>query len=306
MKKCVVIYNPNSGKKCKKNFLAQFIDVLLEHDYMPEVIFSKYKGHITQIVSELENTDLVISIGGDGTFNESMTGNLKRKKRLLLAHIPLGTTNDIGVMFGYGKDIITNLKMLLNGEEKDIDICTINNRPFIYVAGFGKFMNVPYETSRNLKKKYGHMAYLMEGLKELKNFTKLYDITYEVDGESYSGLYSFVSISNATRIAGIKDFVKNVKLDDNKFEILLCNITRKKDIIKSLYYLTKNDITKVPGFYFHRVSNMKIKFNTDDKKNWCIDGEKLDDNGNVFDIRMINNIKILLPKKNIKNLFIKK
>ena len=58
MKKCVVIYNPNSGKKVKKDFLAAYIDILMEFDYEPSVIFSEYKGHITKIVSEdgtLEN-----------------------------------------------------------------------------------------------------------------------------------------------------------------------------------------------------------------------------------------------------------
>ena len=304
MKKCVIVYNPNSGKKIKKDFLAAFIDILLEREYVPEIIFSKYKGHITKIVSELDNPDLVISIGGDGTFNESMTGNLKRANRLLLAHIPVGTTNDIGAMFGYGKDIIENLKMLLDGEEKNIDICTINDRPFVYVAGFGKFMNVPYETSRDLKKRYGHMAYLMEGFKELNQSTKLYDITYWVDGEEYNGLYSFVSISNATRIAGFNDFIKDVKLDDDKFEVLLCNITRKKDIIKSLYYLTKSDITKVPGFYFHKVNKMKIRFNDSQKINWCIDGEELNDDNREFEIKVLRNVRLLIPKKNIKNLFI--
>lgn len=303
MKKCVIIYNPNSGKKLNKNFLADFITILQEHDYISEIIFSKYKGHITKIVETLEPVDLVISIGGDGTFNESMTGNLKRKKRLLLSHIPVGTTNDIGVMFGYGKDIINNLKILLDGEEREIDICTINNKPFVYVAGFGKFMNVPYETSRDLKKKYGHAAYIMEGVKEFHNSTKLYDITYEVDGEIYNGLYSFGIIANATRIAGIKGFMKDVKLDDSKFEVLLCNITKKKDIVKSLYYLTTNDITKVPGFYFHKVSSMKIKFNDEQKKNFCIDGEKLEDESNTFEINVLKGIRLLIPKKNIEELF---
>ena len=74
---------------------------------------------------------MVISLGGDGTFNEIVTGNLKRKKPLLLAHIPLGTTNDIGAMFGYSKNIISNLKALLDGSIKKIDICTVNGRPFV-------------------------------------------------------------------------------------------------------------------------------------------------------------------------------
>ena len=233
MKTCVVIYNPNSGKKVKKDFLAEYLDILMDYGYLPEVIFSKYKGHITKIVSELRRVDLVISLGGDGTFNEAMNGNFLRKEKLLLAHIPLGTTNDIGAMFGYGKDVIGNLKLLLEGEEQKIDICCVNGKPFTYVAGFGKFMNVPYETSRELKKKIGYLAYIVEGIKEFRNTTKLYELSYTVGDETYHGLYSFVIISNANRIAGINNFYNDVKLDDGKFEILFCNLTRKKDIFIS-------------------------------------------------------------------------
>ena len=110
MKKCVVIYNKHSGKKVKKDFLEEFEKILRENDYEPTIKYSKYKGHIVEIVKKLsDKTNLVISIGGDGTFNESMRGNFKREKRLVLAHIPLGTTNDVGKMFGYGKDPIKNL-----------------------------------------------------------------------------------------------------------------------------------------------------------------------------------------------------
>ena len=97
-------------------------------------------------------------MGGDGTFNEVMDGNLKRQNRLILSHIPVGTTNDVGVMFGYGKNIKQNLKYLLNGVVKGIDVCLINNKPFVYVAGFGKFMQISYDTPRELKKKLGKIC----------------------------------------------------------------------------------------------------------------------------------------------------
>ena len=304
MKKCVVIYNPNSGKKVKKDFLAAYIDILMEFDYEPLVIFSEYKGHITKIVSELAPVDLVITLGGDGTFNEAMTGNFLRIEKLLLAHIPLGTTNDIGSMFGYGKDPINNLKLLLNGEVKEIDVCLVNNKPFVYVAGFGKFMNIPYETSRDLKKKFGYLAYLINGFKEFRNTTKLYDLSFEIDKETYHGLYSFMIISNANRIAGINNFYNDVKLDDGKFEVLFCNLTKKKDVIKTLYYLSMNDITKVPGFYFYKTNNLTIRFK---KKvsSWCVDGEKLEEDVKEYKITVEKNIKIMMPKKNIKQLFCK-
>lgn len=305
MKKCVVIYNPNSGKNVKKNFLAAYLDILMEYGYDPEVIISKYRGHITKIVSELRPVDLVISLGGDGTFNEAMNGNFLRKKKLLLAHIPLGTTNDIGAMFGYGKDPINNLHLLLEGEIREMDICCVNDKPFIYVAGFGKFMNVPYETSRELKKKIGYLAYLVEGFKEFRNTTKLYELSYEIDGEVYHGLYSFMIVSNANRIAGINNFYNDVKLDDGKFEVLFCNLTRKKDILKTLYYLKMNDITKVPGFYFHKTDNLKITFKKH-VSSWCIDGEKLEDDIKEYNITVKPNIRIMMPRKNTDNLFTKK
>ena len=300
MKKCIVIYNPHSGKKNNID-LERFNAILNSYGYSTEFKLSKYKGYVSEIMEKLDDVDLVISIGGDGTFNEIMAGNLKRENQLLVSHLPVGTTNDIGTMFGYEKDIYNNLELLLSGEVKDIDICTINNKPFIYVAGFGKFMNISYEVKRDMKKRFGYLAYLFEGVKEFFHKTKLYELSYEVNGEIYNGLYSFMIISNANRIAGINEFYKDVKLDDNKFEILVSNFTRKKDLVKSLYYLTFSDITKVPGLYFHKTNHIRISIK--DKLKWCIDGEKLDDNSYVYDIKMINNIKIMLPKKNIKTLF---
>ena len=303
MKKCTIIYNPHSGKRVKSNFLANYVDILLEHDYDPEIVFSKYKGHIKKIIKELPECDLVISIGGDGTFNEVVEGNIKRKKPLLLAHIPLGTTNDIGAMFGYGNDIINNLKELLNGEEKSIDICNVNGHAFVYVAGFGKFMTLPFETSRSDKKNFGHLAYVKEATKEFFRHTKLHELTYRVNGEKYRGLFSFILISNANHIAGISNFYDNVYLDDGKFEVLFCNLTRRNDIIKSLLYLKTSDITKVPGFYFYKTDKLEIDFQEEIDK-WCVDGEELEQKNKTYKIDIAKKINILLPKKNINKLFI--
>ena len=301
MKKCVVLYNKFSGKK-KKEFIDDFLKILGNYDYQVEIVNSTYRGHVIDIVESLgDDIDLVISIGGDGTFNESMRGNFKRKKKLVLAHIPVGTTNDVGKMLGYVKDPIKNLELLMNGTVKNMDICTINDVPFIYVAGFGKFMNIPYETKREAKKRFGYLAYISKGVKDFFKFTQMHDITYEINGEKYSGLYSFLAITNATRVAGVKVF-DNIKLDDGKFEVLFCNIKKRKDIIKSLIRLRKTDITHVPGFYFHRSDNMKIIVNDEKELHWCLDGEKFDIDSNELNIK-IEPAKVMLPKTNLDELF---
>ncbi len=306
MKKCVVIYNPNSGRRNIVPFLPKIESLLNYHEYDVEIIPTKYKGHAIEIVKDLDKVDLVMSFGGDGTFNEIMTGNFQREERLLLTHIPVGTTNDIGAMLGYGKNIIENVKLSLNGVVKKFDIGMINEHPFVYVAGIGKFTNLSYETPRDLKKKLGQLAYFKEGFKELFKKTKLYDISYEVNGEKYRGLFSLVLISNANHVAGIKEFYKDVKLDDDQFEIVFCTIKKMKDIFKSLYFFTKYDISKVPGFYFYKTNEVKIKINNSEEDAWCIDGEELENHSNdTYNVRTERNVKVLIPKKNISKLFLK-
>lgn len=310
MKQAVFIYNPNSGKKTRKKKkmvadLGRIERIFKRYDYEAKFIKTKYSGHAREIVANLEYVDLVVSVGGDGTYNEVMTGNFERKEKLVLSHLPYGTTNDIGAMFGLGKNLYKNLDLILSGEICGMDICTINGKPFTYTAGFGKFMNVPYETNRNMKKRFGHVAYIVEAVLDFfHKKTPLYEITYEVNNEHYHGLYSFALISNANRIAGINNFYQDIKLDDHQFEVLFCNLTNRKDIVKSLIYLTTNDITKVPGFYFHKVSSIHIHFHSKLKKHWCLDGEELDTNPVDYHIEVVPDVKVLLPKKVIPKLFI--
>lgn len=311
MRKAILIYNPHSGlatRKRKKQMseFTKYSDLFQEYGYQVEIYQTNYHGHAREIVKNLpSDIDLVISVGGDGTFNEAMTGNFEREQRLLISHLPYGTTNDIGTMYGLGKNLYRNLDMILSGNVVNTDICMLNDHPFIYVAGFGKFMNIAYETSRKMKKKIGKLAYLILGVKDFfQQKTPSYEITYEVNGEKYHGLYTFALISNANRIAGINNFYKNIKLDDSQFEVLFCNLQKKKDIVRSLIYLKTNDITKVPGFYFHRTDHITITFHEKLKKPWCLDGEEYNTSTNRFEIKIVKNVQMLLPKKAIAKLFV--
>ena len=304
MKKCVVIYNPNSGHIFNTSYLKEYKNILNKYDYITRFIGTEYSGHAKEIVSHLDNNiNLVISMGGDGTFNEIMTGNLQRKIPLVLAHIPVGTTNDVGVMFGYTNDIIKNLHLLLDGEVKGMDIGNINGRPFVYVAGFGKFMQIPYQTPRKLKKKIGHLAYILEGIKDFFSPTKLHKITYRVNGIEKTGYYSFMLISNANRIAGINNFYRDVKLDDDTFEVLFCNFKRRIDILKTFALLLTIDASKVSGIEFYKTNHLEVEFYSEQKQAWCIDGEKLDRISLKYNISNIRNVKIMMPSKNISKNF---
>lgn len=301
MKKCTVVINPTSGKGLNSKLASKIMKVLKKYGYQAEVFITEYRGHAEEIV-ENASCDLLISVGGDGTFYEAMNGNFKRNDQLVLSHIPVGTTNDIGHMYGLGKNIIKNLELILNGVIKKVDICSINNRSFVYVASFGKFMEIPYETPQMLKHRIGHMAYLISGAKDIFKKTPKYDITYEIDGVKHNGKYTFVIVSNANRIAGINNFYKDVKLDDQRFEVMLCSISNVTKLAGAFYKLKTSDISYINGVECYKTNNFKITFNDTDKP-WCLDGEKFDGNARTYIIDTKKSVQMLIPKVNVDKLF---
>lgn len=304
MKKAVVIYNPKSGlvKKVNQNLKDIITKIFEENDYNVQIFITEYKGHAEEIMKKLEdNIDLVMSFGGDGTFNEVITGNVKRKKLLTISHIPSGTANDIGAMYGYTKNLQNNIKSALSGTKKEIDICTINNVPFVYVAGYGNYTAVSYETKRELKQYLGYLAYVFNAIKEALKKQKLHHISYEVNGEKYEGLFSLVLITNATRVGGIDNIYDDVKLNDQTFEVLFCNLLKKRDIIKTLLILRKEKITNVPGLFFYKTDNIKLTI--ENPKAWTLDGEKFKQKTKKYEIKNTYKVPIQLPNKNIKKLF---
>ncbi|MCR4581681.1 MAG: YegS/Rv2252/BmrU family lipid kinase [Bacilli bacterium] len=305
MKKCIVIYNPNSGHTLKKRLIPRYKSIIEKHDYKVNFIATQYRGHAKEIVQHIGYVDLVISMGGDGTFNEIVYGNTLRHNPLLLAHIPIGTTNDIGRMFGYTNDIEKNLEICLKGEVKNIDIPALNKRPFIYVAGFGKFLNIAYDTTREDKKKFGYFAYIYNAFKDLFGETKMHEITYKENGEEHTISCSMMMICSATRVAGFNSFFKDVKLDDDQFEVYIVTASKRLRIIRALGLSAIKGTKNIDDVISFRTNNLSIKFKKRLTKNWCVDGEKLEIRSLNYDISNIHSISMLVPKKNISKLFIK-
>ena len=304
MKKCIIIMNPESGKVKSLSSKKEFYDILRKHGYDAEIRYTKAKRDATRIVEELEDdVDLVISAGGDGTLNEVVTGNLKRNKKLVLANLPMGTTNDVANMYGYTKNYQKNLELLLNGVRKKVDVCYIDETPFVYVACLGDYIDMAYNTPRDLKKKYGKTAYILYGLRQLRNKIHRYKVKYKVDGVEHEGEYSFFFITNSSRVAGVDDIYYDVKMDDNMFEVALANPKTKADILRMLVQVTLKDVKEVPGITYYQTNNFEIEFLNKRKTSWCIDGEEYPSSSNKFTFKVEQKIKMLIPRTNVKKLF---
>ena len=304
MKKCVIIMNPESGKKRKMTTYQGLYDILRNYGYDTEIIFTKEKGDAQRIIQAIDKSvSLVVSAGGDGTLNEIVAGNLLRSKPLTIAPLPLGSTNDVGNMLGLDQDVYNNLDSILKGKAKKIDICFINDTPFVYVACFGDYVDMAYETPRSLKEKYGNIAYVIYGIKQMKNKINSYNIRFKVDNKEYEGQYSMIFISNSSRIAGQPDLYNDVKLDDNKFEVALANPKTRKELLRILAKTETMDITEITEITHYQTNHFEIQFFDKPKTSWCIDGEEYKEKSDTFVFRVEQNMKMQVPKDNIQNLF---
>lgn len=302
-KKILVLYNPLSGKGINEAILYQCNNILINKGYEVDFIETKYQNHAANIMETTEKYDIVFSIGGDGTLNEVVRGNYLRKEKIPICPIPNGTCNDFATMLGYNKDTINSIYQALDGEIHNLDIGTINDTPFTYVAGMGKFMSICYETKKEDKNTLGYIAYIKAAINEIKSQFKKYKVEITIDGKTFIGTYSLIMVSNSNHIAGINNFHKNVYLNDGKFEILLCKAKNKLEFITN--FLDFFTIQNSKEIVHLKAKNIIIKPLEQIDKNWCIDGEKYNKNIN-YKISVQGQMPFLIPKNKVKTLLIKK
>jgi YegS/Rv2252/BmrU family lipid kinase len=302
MLNCVVIYNPNSGRLSNRNDVKKIHKILENYGYETKIIYTEYRGHAKEITKSLKDCDLLLCAGGDGTLNEVISGNIERKKPILLGHLPLGSVNDVAHMYGMTNNTHKNIIMLLNGVKKNIDVCLINGNPFVYVACIGAYVDISYATPRKLKEKYGRLAYGLYGIKQLSQKLKFFSVKYTVDGETHESKYSFIFITNSNRVGGVNNIYEDVKLDDNKFEVLMCKIKNKWDILKAIHYIKRRELNDISMFTYFKTNYIKFEFENI-PPSWCIDGDELTHEEKVFEISINKDNYMMLPSKNVSLLF---
>ncbi len=272
MKKLLLLANIHSGKGIIEEQLASIINYYNVSEYEVTVYISQYSGHIEKIARERgSNFDVLVCCGGDGTLNETVNGIMSLEKKPALGYVPCGSTNDFASSIGIPLNIEDSYKKAIDGKIFDLDIGRINDKHFVYVAGFGLFTNISYETPQNIKNVLGYQAYLLEGLKQLTNI-KSYRLSIEYDGGTINDDMIIGLISNSNSIAGMKTIFKNyADLNDGLFEVLLVKTPKNVNLVKSIITSILEKDFDPELFYSFKTSHISIKCS--EEISWTIDGE---------------------------------
>lgn len=272
MKNALVIINPKAGKTRSKSMLFDIAEALCKENYNVSVQVTLKKGHATQIAQKAASKyDIIIAVGGDGTLSEVTEGIMKSGKKIPIGYVPAGSTNDFSLSVGISSNVKQAVADIIKGSDVELDIGKFNERYFNYIASFGAFTAVSYKTPQSSKNALGHLAYIIEGLKDLASITPCH-AKIEAGGKTYEGDYIFGAVGNSTSIGGmIKLKEEMVSLSDGDFEVILIkNPQNAVDLSAILSGLTFSDFSD-PIFEFFKAPHLKITSNG--TFDWTLDGE---------------------------------
>jgi YegS/Rv2252/BmrU family lipid kinase len=298
MKKMLFVFNPHSGKAQIKNVLLRIIEIFSMADYEVTVYPTKAPMDGYKHILESEGKyDVVVCSGGDGTLNETVGAILKYSDpKPPIGYIPSGTTNDFATSLNIPRDMVRAAEHIALGSPLKCDIGMLDGeRSFNYVAAFGAFTEVSYETPQTLKNVLGHQAYVIEGVKSLAAL-KPYYVRVRSDKVNVEGNFVYGMVSNTKSVGGIKGLVgSSIDLQDGLFEVtLIKEIRNPLELQQVVTAFITQSVEKCDMIYSFKTH--AIEFESVEEISWTLDGEF---GGNHKKVRfeVINNAVEFLVKK---------
>lgn len=277
--KLLFVYNPRSGKGQIKNKLSEILNIFAGAGYEITVRPTQCEKDAYETIKNTgANYGMIVSSGGDGTLNESFHGIMEfpLEERPFFGYIPTGSTNDFASTLSISKNPVTAAKGIVKGKKFWCDVGKASTGYFAYVAAFGAFTNVAYDTPQETKNALGHIAYILEGLKSLANLESYWVKVQYVDEDGkireFEDEFIYGMISNTESVGGMNLLKKSeIDLQDGMFEALLVrNPENPIELQQTINALVTKDFSS-DRFYFFRTNT--VEFQGESEISWTLDGE---------------------------------
>ena len=296
MKKLLFVINPFAGTRKGAKAMPEILAEFNRAEYDVRVYVTAGPGDGVPAVKRLApGMDLVVCCGGDGTFNETVSGLMEAGLRIPVGYIPAGSTNDFATSLGLSADPVEAAREIVAGCPAAYDAGRFGDRYFSYVASFGAFTKTSYSTPQNVKNMLGHVAYLLEGMQELSQIRKhRVKLTLD-DTEVLEDEYLFGAICNSTSVGGIMTLdPSQVDLRDGKFEVLLVRSPKTLQEIPECLLAVQKGQYNSAMMTFRTASHITVE--ADPEMPWTLDGEKEEGHAQVR-IRNLHNAIEIIQKK---------
>lgn len=276
-KKILLILNPRAGKCKGAKQLYEIIKAVQDSGFMPMVLLTYKTGDARRFARDYGGeVEIVCCIGGDGTLSEVVSGMVDARHDTPIGYIPAGSTNDYASSLGLSDDPYAAARDAVSGRAQAFDIGLLNGRPFAYVAAFGMLAKVSYSVPQDMKNLLGHMAYVLEGVRDL-HMLKAEKLSIDADDEHIEGEYILGTISNTTSIGGILQFNPAVAdMNDGYLELMLIALPANPwELTQLIQALSARDYSNCGCITFRKCRAVRIT--AENPIAWTLDGEAAED-----------------------------
>ncbi|MBR4027760.1 MAG: YegS/Rv2252/BmrU family lipid kinase [Lachnospiraceae bacterium] len=298
IQKLLFIFNPKSGKGLIKNHLTKIVDIMVKAGFEVTIYTTQAVGDATKKVEEDgAGYDRIICSGGDGTLDEVVTGMRNANLTIPLGYIPAGSTNDFARSLGISNDMVKAAQIAVGEHTFVCDVGKFNEDIFVYIAAFGIFTEISYETPQELKNVLGHLAYLLSAAKSLATIPN-YLMKIEVEGQQIEDKFIYGMITNSISVGGFKGMTgKDVQLDDGEFEVTLIKSPTNPIELNEILACLTNLIDNSDLIYSFKTK--KIKIVSEKKVPWTLDGEFGGEHEEVVIENLCKKIQIVVDKEKV-------
>jgi diacylglycerol kinase (ATP) len=271
--KAMVIMNPSSGKE-KANDYVQKIRETLQGRYSDiDIRKTEKEGDAASFATEacIALYDAVISMGGDGTINETINGIAEQAHRPALGIIPLGTINDFARALDIPLEPYEAISVLEGQQTRAVDVGKIDEAYFANVLAVGSIAEASYNVTAEQKTRLGSLAYFMEGAKSFLNGEAI-DLTVEHENGRWEGKSFLLLAALTNSVGGFESLAPEASVSDGKFHVFIIKKMSFPKIAAIIPSLLKGELKESDEVEYISTSLLNVSSSKEHVVN--IDGEE--------------------------------
>jgi diacylglycerol kinase (ATP) len=229
--KIKIIVNPNSNPRVVKKYLQESLRVLRRAHHRLSISFTKGPGDAFVIAQNAvkDGVDAVVTVGGDGTVNETINGIVGHGVRLGI--LPLGGSNVLARELRIPIHLVRAAETIVKGSTRRIDLGVINGTYFSMMASCGYDAYAVSRTSLKIKKIIRRYAYLWAGIKDFLGYRPT-EIDLILDNGKVIEKGTFVVIGNTHFYGGTHQVTPFAEIDDGFLDLCIYKGKRQLGLVR--------------------------------------------------------------------------
>ena len=250
-----IVMNPASAGGKSLRLLPAVQEQLGAAGAVFRVVETRDISHASEAAREAaEQGETVVALGGDGLVG-SLAGALRGSGSLGI--LPGGRGNDFGRALGISQDIRAACRVLLEGEERTLDLGDANGRPFACIASTG-YDSEANRTANETHVVRGNLVYAYAAIRTLMRW-KPARFEVSLDGSEHRFEGYTVAAANSAYYGGGMKVAPAADPADGMLDVVFVKQSSKLRFLANLPKVFAGTHVELDGISSHRAREVEIR-----------------------------------------------